>query len=407
MGKVTALRCRDCTTEFPPTVKFVCDQCFGALDTVYNYDEIRLTPSSLNGREKSLWRYFDLLPVKDPDRIVNLGAGFNPLRRCDTLAKELGLKHLYVKDDTINPTYSFKDRPSSVAVSKALEFGFKAVGCASTGNLAAALAAHAAKAGLDCYVFIPSDIEANKIVQTAVFGAKIVRVNGTYDDVNRLVTQAADEYGIGIVNVTLRPYYVEGSKTVAFEIAEQLGWEVPDHVIVPLASGALLCAICKGFEELERVGLIDGTDVKVTGVQPQGCSPIVDAFKQGRDEISPVEYPETIAKSLAIGDPSDGIYTLRNIREYGGFAESVPNREIIDSVRLLAQTEGIFAEPTGGVVLGALKRLVEDGRISHDERVVFLITGSGLKAPEAIARGLPEPITVEPRLQALAPIIKR
>ncbi len=407
MGNVTALSCRDCHTEFPPTVKFVCDECFGGLDAVYKYDEVQLVKSSFDRREKSLWRYFELLPLKDPDRIVNLGAGFNPLRRCNTLAKELGLKHLYIKDDTINPTYSFKDRPSSVAVSKALEFGFKAVGCASTGNLAAALAAHAAKAGVDCYVFIPSDIEANKIVQTAVFGAKIVRVNGTYDDVNRLVTQAADEYGIGIVNVTLRPYYVEGSKTVAFEVAEQLGWEVPDHVIVPLASGALLCAICKGFEELKKLGLIDGADVKVTGAQPQGCSPIVDAFKLGKEEIEPVEYPDTVAKSLAIGDPSDGIYTLRNIRKYRGFAEAVSNREIIDSVRLLAKTEGIFSEPTGGVALGVLKRLVEDGRISSDERVVCLITGSGLKAPEAVAESLPKLITVEPRLQALAPIVKR
>ncbi len=406
MGNVSVLRCRDCHSEFSPTVRFACDQCFGALDVAYKYDDIRLTTTSFDGRENSLWRYFELLPLKDLDRIVNLGAGFSPLRRCDTLARGLGLKQLYIKDDTINPTYSFKDRPSSVAVSKALEFGFKAVGCASTGNLAAALAAHATKAGIDCYVFIPSDIEANKIVQTSVFGAKIVRVNGTYDDVNRLVTQASDEYGIGIVNVTLRPYYVEGSKTIGFEIAEQLGWEVPDHIIVPLASGALLCAICKGFEELKKVGLIDGADVKLTGAQPKGCSPIVDAFKSGREEIEPVEYPDTIAKSLAIGDPSDGMYTLRNIRKYRGFAEAVSNGEIIDSVRLLAKTEGIFSEPTGGVVLGALKRLIEDGRISSDERVVCLITGSGLKAPEAVAESLPKPITVEPRLQALAPIVK-
>src|SRR3989304_1889788 len=289
-------------------MRHLCDECFGPVEVAYDYDKIKLTPSMFYGRVKSLWRYHELLPLRDPAKAVDLGAGFTPLHRSIGLAERLGLKNLYIKNDSVNPSFSFKDRPATVAVSKSIEFGLQAVGCPSTGNLAAATAAHAARAQIPCYIFVPADIEPTKIIQASVYGAQVVAVKGTYDDANRILTQAADIYRIGVVNVNIRSYYVEGSKTLAFEVAEQLGWRAPDHAIVPTASGALLCAISKGFDELIEVNLLEECGTKITAAQGYGCSPIADAFKKGDEMVTPVEKPKTIAKSLAIGDPGDGIY---------------------------------------------------------------------------------------------------
>jgi len=331
-----------------------------------------------------------------------LGAGYTILHKSQRLAKLLGIKDLYFKDDTVNPTYSFKDRPATVGVSKALEFGVEAVGCASTGNLAGATAAHAAKAGIPCYIFVPVGIELNKIVQASTYGAKIIVVKGTYDDANRLAAQAAENHNWALLNINIRSYYVEGSKTLAYEVCEQLDWNPPDHVIVPTASGALLCAISKGFKEFCELGLIKENRVKISCAQPYGCSPIVSAFKTGSSEILPVEHPETIAKSLAIGEPGDGAYTLRTVQETGGSAESVTDSEIVNAIQLLAKTEGIFTEPAGGVALATLKKLVGQGDISPDEKIVCYITGNGLKTTETLLNHIPKPVEVEPKIELLA-----
>ncbi|MFQ6134487.1 MAG: threonine synthase [Nitrososphaerales archaeon] len=407
MGEVSRLVCRECGKEYPPTMRHLCDECFGPVDVVYDYSKIKLTQETFHGRVKSLWRYHELLPLRDPGKAIDLGAGFTPLHKSVGLAERLGLKSLYLKNDTVNPSFSFKDRPATVAVSKSIEFNLNAVGCPSTGNLAAATAAHAARAQMPCYIFVPSDIEPNKIVQASAYGAQVVAVKGTYDDANRVLTQAADMYKIGVVNVNIRSYYVEGSKTLGLEVAEQLGWETPDHAIVPTASGALLCAISKGFEELVDVGLLKECNTKITAAQGAGCAPIVEAFKKGEDVITPVETPKTIAKSLAIGDPGDGVYALRKIRSSKGYAEDPTDQEIIDGIRLLAKTEGIYTEPAGGVSIAVLKRLVDDGSISPDESIVCFVTGNGLKTPEAVAGQLPKPIVVEPEIQALTPILSR
>jgi threonine synthase len=405
MGVVQGLKCRECGTLYPPTFKWICSECFGPLDVIYNYDSIRLDPSLLEARGKNQWRYFELLPIKDRRHIVDLGVGYTPLLKADRLGERLGLKNLYLKNDSVNPTFSFKDRPSSVAVSKALELGLRAVGCASTGNLAAAMAAHATRAGLPSYIFVPHGIEPNKIIQAASYGGEVITIRGNYDDVNRLATEVGETFQIGVVNVNLRPYYVEGSKTLALEVVEQLGWQVPDYIVVPVASGALLCAIFKGLSELVKVGLLKDNGCKPIAAQPKGCAPVVDAFKAGREFVTPVEEPKTIAKSLAIGDPGDGIYALRLLKTKGGLAEAVGDDEVVEAVRLLASTEGIFTEPAGGVSVGVLKRLVEEGAIDRDATVVCLITGNGLKAPDAVAPTLPRPRLVESRLEAVAPLI--
>jgi len=406
MGGTRILQCRECGKEYPISNNYFCEDCFGPLDVLYNYDEIKWNQNIFKERPKNLWRYLDLLPISNPKHIVNIEAGFTPLIKADNLGKEIGLKNFYIKNDTVNPTFSFKDRPAGVGISMAVEFGLKSVGCASTGNLAAATAAYAAKAGLPCYVFIPQGLENEKVAQALAYGPHIIEVEGNYDAANRLAAQAADTYNIGVVNINLRTYYVEGSKTLGYEIAEQLNWSLPDHVIVPVGSGALLHALCKGFEELELIGIIDKREVKISAAQGHGCAPLVESFKNNLNKIIPIEHPKTIAKSLAIGEPGDGIYALRKIREYNGLAEDVTNEEIVEAIRLLAQTEGIFSEPAGGVSLGVLKKLVEAGKISPDEKVVCLITGCGLKATEAVVGQLPNPILVEPNLEALAPIIQ-
>jgi threonine synthase len=340
------------------------------------------------------------LPILEESSIIDIGTGFSTLHRSKGLADSLGLKNLYVKDDTVNPTNSFKDRPSSVAVSKAREFGAEAVGCPSTGNLAAAVAAHAAKAGLPCYVFVPANTESNKVLQASTYGANIVTVDGTYDEANRLAAQVAEKNGWAFANINLRPYYVEGSKTLAFEVCEQLGWRAPDSIIVPLGSGALMLAIKRGFDQFMRLGLIEEKQVRLIGAQAEGCAPIVEAFKAGDEDITPIEHPDTVAKSLAIGDPGDGYYVLQAIRESGGVAESASDDEILDAIDLLASREGVFSEPAGGVTIAVLKKLVTSGVITADETVVCCVTGNGFKAADTLQDRLVSSSVIQPSLHA-------
>ena len=398
---VHGLRCRECGREYDAAPIYTCEWCFGPLEVAYDYAAIAAATS----REKiaagplSLWRYGDLLPVRT-DAAVDLGTGFTPLVRADRLASELGLGEVWLKNDTRNPTNSFKDRVVSVALSKALEFGFKVAACASTGNLANSVAAHAAHAGLRSYVFIPADLEQGKIVTTAIYNGNVVAIDGNYDDVNRLCAELAGLYEWAFVNVNMRPYYAEGSKTLAFETAEQLGWQAPDHVVVPVASGSLLTKIQKGFQELHKVGLLDEEpQVRVSGAQALGCSPVATAWTEQSDTIRPVK-PATIAKSLAIGNPADGYFALDAVRSSGGAFAAVTDDEVVDGMRLLARTEGIFAETAGGVTVATLKKLAADGAIRPDERVVVYITGHGLKTLEAVAPTTGPTATIAANLDA-------
>jgi threonine synthase len=404
MAYVSALRCRECGREYEIAPQYTCEWCFGPLEVTYDYEAIRsvISPEKIAAGPASIWRYADLLPV-DRNPAVDLGAGFTPLVRADRLAAELGLGEVWIKNDTLNPTNSFKDRVTSVALSKALEFGFKTAACASTGNLANSVAAHAAHAGLRSFVFIPADLEQGKVVTTAVYGGNVVAIDGNYDDVNRLCAELAGTYPWAFVNVNVRTYYAEGSKTLAFETAEQLGWEAPDHVIVPVASGSLLTKIRKGFDELYDVGLLDEAPaVRISGAQAVGCSPVAAAFNDGADTIRPVK-PDTIAKSLAIGNPADGYYALDTVRETGGGLAAVTDEEVVDGIRLLARTEGIFGETAVGVTIASLKKLAREGVIRADERVVVYATGHGLKTLDALS---PAPgssaatATIKPTLDA-------
>ena len=398
MSFANALCCRECNREYPLDPIYVCEFCFGPLEVVYDYDAMReaVSRESIERGPASVWRYADLLPC-DADAAVDIQAGFTPLIKAERLGEELGLRHLYLKNDCANPTWSFKDRVVTVAVTKAREFGFKTVACASTGNLANSVAAHAARAGLDAFVFIPSDLEQGKIVGSAVYGLNLIAVDGSYDDVNRLCSELAGKYPWAFVNVNVRPYYAEGSKTLAYEVAEQLGWRAPDHCIVPMASGSLYVKIWKGLQELAKLWLIDSVQTKMSGVQAAGCSPIVSAWDAGTTNIRPVQ-PNTIAKSLAIGNPADGYYALGVMAESGGSGVAVSDDEIVAGIKLLAQTEGIFAETAGGVVVSGLKRLAESGRVDRDEVVVAFITGAGLKTQEAIRDELVAPLRVEPTI---------
>jgi threonine synthase len=401
MSAGTALRCRECGREYAVAPIYTCEWCFGPLEATYDYDAVASTISraSIAAGPPSIWRYAPLLPVDTPAGTA-LEAGWTPLVRAERLAAELGLEDLWIKDDTRNPTNSFKDRVVAVALAKALDFGFKTAACASTGNLANAVAAASARAGLASFVFVPSDLEPGKILTTAVYGGKVVAIDGTYDDVNRLCAELASEYPWAFVNVNVRPYYAEGSKTLAFETAEQLGWQVPDHVVVPIASGSLLTKIHKGFDELHRVGLLDAEpSVRVSGAQASGCSPVATAFAAGSDDVQPVR-PSTIAKSLAIGNPADGYYALDVIRKTGGGCASVTDDEIVDGIRLLARTEGIFGETAAGVTIASLARLVADGVVRPDERVVAYVTGHGLKTLEAVEPHVGVSATIPPSLDA-------
>lgn len=373
------LRCRGCGREFEPEKLPMCPECFEPLEVAYDLDAIELDRERLASRPKTIWRYRELLPIKDYGNVVGMRVGYSPLVKCENLGRELGLKELYVKNEARNPTYSFKDRPAEVAVSKAREFGDEVVACASTGNLGASLAAYAAIAGMKCYIIAPYDIEREKLAQIASYGARIIGIEGTFDDARRLALMASEVLNWNVVNFTIRPYYAEGSKTMIYEVAEQLGWELPDHVIIPVASGSLYCMTHKGIEELKALGLVGEKEVKLSGAQAKGCGPIAEAFEEGRDEIEPVKKPNTIAKSIAIGDPYDGKYVLKRARESGGYVYGISDEEIREAIRLLAKTEGIFTEPAGGVVIGMLKRLVEEGKLDGDERVVCYVTGNGLK----------------------------
>ncbi len=410
MGNIKSLKCRECGKEYEPQFRYVCEECFGPLDVLYEFSRININKDLFTSRnEKTYWRYFELLPISDKNNIVSIGAGFTPLQKSFNLGKKLGnLKNLFIKNDSVNPTFSFKDRPAGVAISRAKETGLSAVGCASTGNLASATAAHAAVGNFPCYIFAPADLEHAKIAQALSYGAEFVAVNGTYDDANRIASVIGDSKGIGIVNINMRPYYVEGSKTLAYEVAEQLNWEVPDYLIIPVGSGAMLNAICKGFEELYHLGLVnDISNLKIIAAQPHGCAPIVDAYKSNRIDVIPVEKPDTIAKSLAIGDPGDGMYVLKRLKQYNGIAEAVTNQEIVESILMLAKTEGVFTEPAGGVSIAVLKKLIEENKIDKDGKIVCYVTGNGLKTTEAIFESLPKLNVVKPDIHEISAIIRQ
>jgi threonine synthase len=402
-----SLRCKECKTTYPLDARYVCEQCFGPLEVAYA-PRVDADPAQLRRRIQagphSLWRYGDFLPVASPPRGA-LPAGWTPLLRVDRLAERLGLKNVWIKNDAANPTHSFKDRVVSVAMARARELGFETVACASTGNLANAVAAHAAAAGLESFVFIPADLEEQKILATGVYGGHLVAVRGNYDDVNRLCTELSGEHDWAFVNINMRPYYAEGSKTLAFETAEQLGFELPDRIVAPIASGSLFTKIARGFEEWIEVGLLSGTLPTFNGAQAAGCSPVATAFAAGHDFCRPVK-PETIAKSLAIGNPADGPYALDLARRTSGSIDSVTDDELRAGIKLLAETTGIFTETAGGVTVAVLAKLAERGDIDPDERVVAMITGEGLKTLDC-ARGTFETWEIDPTLESFAAVGER
>ena len=402
MAHVEHLRCRECGRTYQPAAIYTCEWCFGPLEVTYDLDAIAagISRERIAAGPPSIWRYAELLPVDPPSEASGLQVGFTPLVRADRLAAELGLGQLWIKDDTRNPTNSFKDRVVAVALAKALDLGLKTLSCASTGNLGNAVAAAAARAGLDSFVFIPGDLEAGKVLMSAVYGGNVVAIDGNYDEVNRLCAELAGTLPWAFVNVNVRPFYAEGSKTLAFETVEQLGWQYPDHVVVPIASGSLLTKIHKGFQELHRVGLMDDEPhVRISGAQADGCSPVATAFAEETDAIRPVK-PSTIAKSLAIGNPADGFYALDTVRSTRGAVEAVSDDEIVDAIRLLARTEGIFAETAGGVTIATLRRLAQTGVVRADERVVVYVTGHGLKTLDAIAPFVGPTHQITPNLEA-------
>ena len=405
--KIKGLKCRECGKEYPAEPLHVCEFCFGPLEVNYDYAAIGkiISRERISQGPKSLWRYIDLLPIEN-EATVGLYAGFTPLILAKNLGRELGLDELYIKNDTVNhPTLSFKDRVVAVALTRAKEFKFDTVACASTGNLANAVAAHAAQAGLRCFVFIPYDLESAKVLGNLIYRPTVVAVEGNYDDVNRLCSEIAGEYPWAFVNINIRPYYAEGSKTIAYETVEQMGWRTPDQVVVPVASGSLLTKIWKGFKEMERLGLIGKVSTRINGAQAEGCAPVSSAFKEKRDFIRPVR-PKTIAKSLAIGNPADGYYALKTVQESNGYLESVSDPEIIEGIQLLAQTEGVFAETAGGVTVAVLKKLVREGIISRRDVTVAYITGHGLKTQEAVVGTLGEPVRIEPSLMSFEKTFK-
>ena len=399
MTYAKALRCRKCGQEYPLQALNRCHFCLNPLDVIYDYKSI----SGVIDRKKiahgplSMWRYREMLPVDGQE--VDIGTGLTPLIKADRLGSKLGLDRLYIKNDCLNPTYSFKDRAVAVATTKALEFGFDTIACASTGNLAASVAAHAAKADLKAYVFVPANMETGKLVGIAIHNPVLMAVKGDYDDINRLCAEVVQKYNWGFININLRPYYAEGSKTIGYEIAEQLGWQAPDCVIAPAASGLLFTRIWKALEELSIIGLIKPDNTHMYVSQAAGCAPIVKAFEAGSLHVNPVK-PNTIAGSIAIGNPADGYHALRVARQSGGGACAVTDEETITGVKLLAQTEGIFAEPVGGVVIGALSKLAASGAIKRNDLTVACITGAGPRTQEIVG-DIVRPFTVQPTLQSV------
>ena len=408
---IDALRCKECGTEYEAEARYVCERCFGPLEVTYRHrpiDDVGAARRRIQGGPQNVWRYAEFLPLDaQPGPSIRLTsrtglpAGCTPLIRADRLADRLGLGEVWVKNDAANPTHSFKDRVVAVALARARELGFETLACASTGNLANAVAAHAAAVGLQSYVFIPADLEEQKILATGVYGTRVVAVDGTYDDVNRLCTELSAEQPWAFVNVNVRPYYAEGSKTLAFETVEQLGWELPDRVVAPIASGSLFTKIARGFEEWIELGLVDGVVPAMNGAQAAGCGPVAEAFAAGQDICRPVRTPETIARSLAIGNPADGPYALDLARRTGGSIEAVTDDEIRAGIRLLAETTGVFTETAGGVTAAVLAKLAERGEIDADERVVVYITGEGLKTLDAV-RDTFTVHSVEPTVESFA-----
>lgn len=408
MSYLNGLKCRECGKKYEINPIYVCEFCFGPLEVDYDYEKIKkdLNRETILSRPANLWRYRELLPIShDPtDGVVS---GYTPFVRATNLGKAFGARELYIKDDSVcHPTFSFKDRVVSVALSKAKEFGFDTVACASTGNLGNAVSAHAAKAGLKSYIFIPADLELGKVMGSLIYNPQLVAVEGNYDEVNRLCSEIAGRYNWAFVNINIRPFYAEGSKTYGFEIAEQFGWKLPDHVVVPAASGSLITKIWKAFQEFHMMGILEEKPhTKIYAAQGRGCSPIVTAIKEGKDHVAPVR-PITIAKSLAIGNPADGYYATRVIRDSGGWGEDVSNEEIVEGIKLLAEKEGIFTETAGGVTVAVAKKLIENGRIPKDESIVLCITGNGLKTQEAIYGKVGTPIEIAPNIKSFEKKLK-
>ena len=405
-GYMRALKCRECGREYPLEATHVCEFDFGPLEVVYDYDHIKrsLTRAAIHSRPKSMWRYRELLPVAD-DPTVGLQVGFTPLVKADRLARRLGIRELWIKNDTVNyPSLSFKDRVVSVALSRAKELGFGTVACASTGNLANSVAANAAAAGLKAYVFIPSDLEQGKIVNSLIYGARVISIKGHYDEVNRLCAEIAGKFAWAFVNVNMRPYYAEGSKSMGYEIMEQLDWKVPKHTVVCMASGSLLTKIQKSYQEFIKLGLVPETAYQIHGAQATGCSPISTAQKAGLDFFKPVK-PNTIAKSLAIGTPADGFYALKAMKETGGSAEDISDDEIREAIRLLAECEGIFAETAGGVTVGVAKKLIAGGKIPANDSAVLCVTGNGLKTMDAVNGHVGSPREIKPSLREFEALV--
>ncbi len=405
---IQGLRCRSCGQAYNQEANNFCTECFGPLEVAYDYESIKKqwSKATLAERPFNMWRYRELLPLNH-EPTVGLHVGGTPLIQANRLARHLKLDHLWIKNDAVNsPSLSFKDRVVAVALSKAREFGMTTVGCASTGNLANSVAANAAAAGLTSFILVPVDLESAKLIGTSIYGARLVRVKGTYDQVNRLCTQIAFKYGWGLVNINLRPFYAEGSKSFGFEIAEQLGWRLPQHIVCPMAGGSLIGKIAKSFDELTKLGWVDQRCVKYHGAQASGCAPISSAVKAGLEQHRPVKTPTSIAKSLAIGDPADGYFAIQLIRSSGGWAEDVDDETIRDGMQLLAETEGIFAETAGGVTLAVLQKLLEQGRIPRNEEIVLCITGNGLKTQDAVAARLAESPVIEPKLDAFVDFVE-
>lgn len=400
MSYVIGLRCRECKKEYPKEPLHVCEYCFGPLEVVYDYDRIKkdISREKIQARPPTMWRYKELLPLDD-EPTVGLNVGYTPLLHAKNLGKKWGMEKLYLKNDSVNhPSLSFKDRVVAAALSKAKEFGFTKVGCASTGNLANSVAALSAQAGLESYIFIPADLEAGKVVGTLVYNPNLIKVNGNYDEVNRLCSEVADKYKIAFVNINIRPYYGDGSKSYGYEIAEQLGWRAPEQVVVPIAGSSLITKIHKSFSELKTVGLIGDYQTAIFGAQATGCSPVSTAVKAGEDNFKP-QKPNTIAKSIAIGNPADGYYGIKTITESGGWAEDVSDDELVEGMKLLAETEGIFTETAGGVVVAVAKKLIDQGRLSTEKETVLCITGNGLKTQEALANKVGKAWQIDPRLE--------
>ena len=397
---VEGLQCLECGQKYPKQPGYVCEHCFGPLEVAYDYEKIRsvLTKEKINSRSHSMWRYRELLPVAGP--VYDTHIGFTPLIRADKLAKKLGIQEVWIKNDAANHlSLSFKDRVVGVALACAQEFGYGTVGCSSTGNLAHAVAAYGAANGLDSYVFVPADCRDELVAIANMYGARVIGVDGTYDEVNRLCSEIAGEYDWAFVNINFRPYYIEGSKTIGFEIAEQLGWKLPGHIVVPMASGALLVNIFKAFTELNTIGMIPDTEVCIHGAQPKGCSPIIDAVLSGSETVIPVEKPDTIVSSLAVGDPGDGFYAVRTIGKSGGSGANPDDRDAMEGVKLLAECEGILSELAGGVVVSAARQLRENGKIADNDSVVLCITGSGMKSNMIVNTSSNVIKTIKPNLE--------